>query len=155
MDRTDRQILNLLHRDGRMANVEIARRIGVSEGTVRKRIDRLMADGLLNIRGLVHPEDVGYATRALVLINVELPHLERISELLCQMREVLSVRWLTGCYDLAVEVVFDRNGELMSFLNERVGRSSHRDGSRHARGQTCRRVDYAHQYRAKGSRGGR
>ncbi len=122
MDRTDRQIINLLHRDGRMTNVAIARRIGVSEGTVRKRIDQLISGGMLRIRGLVRPEDVGYGTRALIMMNVELARMEEVSALLRQMRKVLSVKWLTGQYDLAVEAVFRDDKDLAAFLNDRISR---------------------------------
>ena len=38
IDELDAQIIRQLQVDGRLANTEIARRLGVSEGTVRKRI---------------------------------------------------------------------------------------------------------------------
>jgi Lrp/AsnC family transcriptional regulator for asnA, asnC and gidA len=41
-DDLDRAIVRLLETDGRLSNMEIARRLGVSESSVRKRIARLM-----------------------------------------------------------------------------------------------------------------
>ncbi len=122
MDHTDRLIVRLLHADGRRSNVEIARELGVSEGTIRKRIDRLLASGELQIRGLVEPQAVGLPTRAMIFFTVELPQLERVSRLLSGMAEVLSVKWLTGEYDLVVEAAFETDAHLVAFLNDRISR---------------------------------
>ena len=47
MDDLDREILNILRRDSRTPYTEIADRIGVSEGTVRNRVDRLLEAGII------------------------------------------------------------------------------------------------------------
>ena len=47
MDELDRQILTILRRDARTPYTEIADRIDTSEGTVRNRVDRLLADGVI------------------------------------------------------------------------------------------------------------
>jgi DNA-binding Lrp family transcriptional regulator len=47
MDDVDRQILDTLRRDARTPYTEIADDIGVSEGTVRNRVDRLVEDGVI------------------------------------------------------------------------------------------------------------
>ena len=41
LDDTDLNIIELLEENGRRPNVEIARLIGISESTVRKRIERM------------------------------------------------------------------------------------------------------------------
>jgi Lrp/AsnC family transcriptional regulator, regulator for asnA, asnC and gidA len=43
------KIITILRPDGRRSNVEIARRLGVAEGTVRKRIDRLVREQIIQI----------------------------------------------------------------------------------------------------------
>lgn len=47
MDDLDREILDILRRDARLPYTEIAERVGTSEGTVRNRVDRLVADGVI------------------------------------------------------------------------------------------------------------
>ncbi|MGM0399568.1 MAG: Lrp/AsnC family transcriptional regulator [Halobacteriota archaeon] len=47
MDDLDREILDFLRRDARTPYTEIADAIGVSEGTVRNRVDRLVEDGVI------------------------------------------------------------------------------------------------------------
>lgn len=47
MDDLDRDILDILRRDARLPYTEIASRVDTSEGTVRNRVDRLVADGVI------------------------------------------------------------------------------------------------------------
>ncbi|AAG20029.1 MULTISPECIES: Lrp/AsnC family transcriptional regulator [Halobacterium] len=47
MDDIDQQILDTLRRDARTPYTEIADDIGVSEGTIRNRVDQLVDDGVI------------------------------------------------------------------------------------------------------------
>ena len=49
LDEMDLNILEQLQEDGRRSNVEIARALGVSESTVRKRIDRMQHAGVIPV----------------------------------------------------------------------------------------------------------
>lgn len=120
MDAIDRQIVELLRANGRRANVDIAREIGISEGTVRKRIDRLVTGGVLRVVGLAEPRRIGLGVRVLISLQIELARLELASQILARFPEVMSVYVVTGEYDLVVEAVFPSNEHLMAFLSERV-----------------------------------
>jgi len=120
MDRLDRQIVELLRENGRRSNVDIARNLGISEGTVRKRVDRLVGTGALKIVGVTDPSAVGLVVRTLILLNVELAQMAQIGRQLSDMSEVLSVYCVTGEHDLAIEAAFESDEELMRFLTERV-----------------------------------
>jgi len=109
-----------LRENGRRSNVEIARLLGLSEGTVRKRIEKLLAEGNLCIVGLVDPQAVGYPLRALIALTVALPQLEPVSQRVCALPEVLRVYHVTGEYDLLVEGAFTDEPHLLAFLTERL-----------------------------------
>lgn len=47
MDEIDRSILDLLQDDGRAPYTDIAEELGVSEGTVRNRVERMVEDGTI------------------------------------------------------------------------------------------------------------
>ena len=47
LDDLDRQIVERLARDARVSNRAIAAELGVTEGTIRTRIKRLQAEGLI------------------------------------------------------------------------------------------------------------
>jgi len=120
MDEMDRQIVNLLRSNGRRSNVEIARELGVSEGTVRKRVDRLVETNALRIVGLADPSSVGLNLRALIFVTVQLARVEAVGALLCEMPEVLSVYRVIGEYDLVMEAAFETDANLLAFLRDRV-----------------------------------
>ena len=120
MDGLDRQIVELLRASGRRSNVEIARAVGVSEGTVRKRVERLLADGALAIRALVDPVAVGYPVRALIFLNVALRHVEEVGRRLAALPEVLAVHCLTGEHDLLAEVAVRTDADLLALLHEQI-----------------------------------
>lgn len=121
MDRTDRQIVELLRTDGRRSNVEIARQVGVSEGTVRKRVERLLSEGALSIHGLVEPAAVGYGTRVVLLLDVNLARLDEVGRKLAALPEVMSVHLTTGTHDLMAEVALASDRDLLRFLTREVG----------------------------------
>jgi Lrp/AsnC family transcriptional regulator for asnA, asnC and gidA len=120
MDSTDRKLLELLSSDGRRANVDMARLLGISEGTVRKRIDRLLTSGLLRVVGVVDPPAAGYGTRAWICLSTELARVDEVARQLCEMPEVLSVQTLMGEHDIVLEGAFETDEQLMAFLRERV-----------------------------------
>jgi len=122
MHQTDRRIIDALCKNGRQSNVKIAQALGISESTVRKRIDALLSRGELKVVGVVDPAMVGYKTRALAFLKVELAQVEQALRALSEMPEVVSVYWVTGEYDLVIDVVFESDDSLVSFLTERLSR---------------------------------
>ncbi len=122
LDATDRQIVKLLQVDGRRTNVDIARVLGLSESTVRKRLDRMLAAGEVHIASFVEPALVGYPVRAVIFLTVELNQVEQTANVLREMPEVSTLLWLAGEFDLAMWASFRDNEHLHSFLANRVSK---------------------------------
>jgi len=120
MDHVDRQIVALLSLNGRRSNVQIARELGVSEGTIRKRIDRLLSDGALRIVGIVDPQSAGCGTQALVYLDVDLAHAKAIDQTLVALPQVASVYWVTGEHDFIVDVIVESDAQLMGVLTDKI-----------------------------------
>jgi len=70
LDETDRAIIRLLQHDGRLPYREIARQLGVAEGTVRLRANRLTRSGALTIVAIADPFRLGYRVLAFSLLNL-------------------------------------------------------------------------------------
>ena len=47
LDEINGQIINILREDGRSSNASIARRLGMSEGTIRRRLNMLINSGIV------------------------------------------------------------------------------------------------------------
>jgi DNA-binding Lrp family transcriptional regulator/predicted transcriptional regulator len=121
LDKLDRQIIVLLQRDGRMANVEVARELGVAEGTVRKRLERLAESGIIHVTAVVNPSVLTAATPVFVGLEVDLPRVNEVAAELAAMPEILRVAIVAGEYDIIVEAVLSSMDQLLPFLRDRLG----------------------------------
>jgi len=116
LDATDLQIINLLQENGRASNIEMARAIGVTEGTVRRRVDRLISSNIIKIAAVLNPSKTGYLTNAIIGISTERGKLLEVGTALARRPEVVYVSYTTGLYDMIVEVLFRSDDELFAFL---------------------------------------
>lgn len=122
IDEVDQKIIRILQRDGRTTNVDIARRVGVTEGTVRKRIEKLTGRGLIRVAAIVDPAVVGRPVHTHIGLQVDMGALDRVIARLVSWEQVLSVHYVTGEYDLVLEAAFADNAGLMRFLTDEIGR---------------------------------
>lgn len=120
-DKTDKQIIAMLREDGRTTNNEIARELGVSEGTVRNRIRKLTEDGSIKITGLVDPDCL--PDKNLVLLGIKVAvskDLETIAEKISKLPGVVSVYIITGAMDITAEVFVDSKFGLIEFIGQQL-----------------------------------
>ncbi len=124
LDDTDRRIVSLLLKDGRISSAEITRRLGdsVSERSVRYRIDRLRRNGIIRISAIVNPHSLGYMVTGDVIIEVGAGKLREVAEQLAGFENVSYVAASAGEGDLSVQVYAHDNQELLRFVDEVVGR---------------------------------
>lgn len=120
LDSVDRQIIRILQQDGRMSNVEIARQVGISEATVRKRLERLLSEEVIRITAVPNAAKVGYFTITFLTLVVELSQVDRIADQLTRLPEVRSIHYTTGASDLIVEAWFTSNDDLLRFLTQHI-----------------------------------
>jgi Lrp/AsnC family transcriptional regulator for asnA, asnC and gidA len=120
IDAVDRQIICILQQDGRTSNVEVARQVGVSEATVRKRLDRLLGEGVIRITAVPNAAKVGFPTVTYVTLDVDLSYLDQIADRLERLPEVRSIYYATGENDLVVEAWFHSSEQLLHFLTQRL-----------------------------------
>ena len=59
LDQLDCQMIELLQKDGRISNTEIAKKIGMSEATVRTRLNRLIQEEVYSNCGGEQPYKAG------------------------------------------------------------------------------------------------
>ncbi|MGC8874012.1 MAG: response regulator, partial [Chloroflexia bacterium] len=100
--------------------VELARLVGVSEATVRRRVERLIAEGVIEVVACVDPRNVGLGVEALVYLQAELDKLTHIGQSLAAMPEVREVMYTSGAHDLVLRVALASNDDLLPFLTRRV-----------------------------------
>lgn len=125
IDDVNRAIIALLEQDGRMAFSEIAKRLAVSEGTVRNRVNWMRQAGMLRVIAITDPTAVNYKADAMIGINVARDVTPReVGERLALNPEVVYVLWVSGRFDLLVEIVCDDEERYHAFLEQQVYRHS-------------------------------
>ena len=121
MDELDRKIIQILQDNGRASNARIARDVGVSEGTVRRRLKTLVQGGVIKVVALPDPEVLGYDTEALVGIQVDPDKIDAVAKLLVGLKESSWVSVTTGSFDIFCWVTLPSSEELGNFLKAEVG----------------------------------
>lgn len=71
LDALDLQLIDELQVDGRIPYTELARRVDVTEKTVRRRVSRLLEERYITITAVTDPSALGFASMALALITLD------------------------------------------------------------------------------------
>lgn len=116
LDSTERRLIELLQEDGRLTVAQLARALGVTEVTARRKLKRLLSDGIIRVVATVDPFDVGYETPVIVGLKVERGMLDAVATAISRLPQVRYVGASTGRVDLIVEVVTRTNQDLANFL---------------------------------------
>ncbi len=116
-DDLNREIIKLLQQDGRLPYKDIARTLDVSEGTIRNRVQSMKQSGALKIVALADPMAIRYQADAMIGIKVASPATPRtVATRLAAHGEVVYVLWVSGRYDLLIEVVCETSDVFQQFL---------------------------------------
>ena len=121
MDDDDRAIIKILQEDGRAAHAEVARRLGVSEATVRRRLAKLRQDRVIRVVAVAEPERLGYHTSAFIGLQVDPARIEEVATKLAALEETEHVAITTGSYDIFIRVNLESTAALAAFLHRNVG----------------------------------
>ena len=111
--------IDMLEVDGRKPFNEIAKSLEISEGTVRNRVNRMKDAGVLQIKALVDRSAINYATDSMLGIKVaSTSSPTEVAKRLQDCNEIVFIIWVTGRYDLLVEIASEGDETLTRFLDE-------------------------------------
>jgi Lrp/AsnC family transcriptional regulator, leucine-responsive regulatory protein len=107
LDRTDRRILDLLQRHGRMSMTELGEQIGLSTSPSSERVKRLERSGYISGYH-AHVDPVRLGRSLLVFIEITLSQkspqiFEAVKREVGQMPEVLECHLVSGSFDYLVK----------------------------------------------------
>jgi Lrp/AsnC family transcriptional regulator, regulator for asnA, asnC and gidA len=120
-DTLNREIIAMLQEDGRKPFAEIATALDVSEGTIRNRVAAMKQAGQLQIAAIVDPRAAAYKADAMLGIKASSGTTpEKIARRLAALDDVVYILWVSGRYDLLVEIVSDAPDALTGFLNKHI-----------------------------------
>ncbi|MFI9722829.1 Lrp/AsnC family transcriptional regulator [Streptomyces sp. NPDC052396] len=120
LDEGDRALLELLSRDGRTGHAELAADTGLSESTVRRRLDRLRRLGVLSYQVDLPMAALGYHAEARLWLSVKPSALVSVARTLAGHPEVSFAAVTTGPTNVMASVICRDTGDLYRYLTESV-----------------------------------
>ena len=122
IDKIDRKILSTLQADGRIANVELAEKVGLSPTSIGERLKRLQRDGYIEGYGArLNPEMLGLGLLVFVevLLDKTTPDVfERFARAVRLAPEVLECHMVAGGFDYLVKARVADMSAYRRFLGE-------------------------------------
>jgi Lrp/AsnC family transcriptional regulator for asnA, asnC and gidA len=119
LDQANRSIIEVLQRDGRRPYGAIAEEVGLSEAAVRRRVQRLREDGVIQIVAVTDPLQLGFHRQAMVGIRAE-GDIRQVAAEVSALDKVDYVVMCAGSFDILAEVMCEDDDRLLHFLNDSV-----------------------------------
>lgn len=119
-DDTDMRIAHMLGEDGRLSNRELARRLGVSEGSIRQRLGRLLSSGALRIAAQANIEHQPEAFLAIVGVKIDGRRLTDCAERIARLPSVVTTMIVTGRHDLMAIILAPSRQTLVDFVTNEL-----------------------------------
>lgn len=108
LDETDKEILRILQKDGRLANAEIASRVSMSAPACWKRLKRLEESVIQGYHASIDPQALGLGLFAFISISLD-SHSEKAMRSfeagVMALTSVVACHNVSGKYDYLLQVV--------------------------------------------------
>lgn len=124
LDAIDRRIVEILQRDGRISNVDLAAQVHLSAPQCFRRIRALEERGVLRgYRAEVAPAALGLGVTAFVSLNIDGEAFDRVRQIEALIRdfpEILECHTVSGDCDYLLKVVAADLKSLSQFLTDKL-----------------------------------
>ena len=115
LDAADQGIVALLQTNGRATYTELARHVGLSESSVRKRVNDLRRNEVIDIVAVTDPLQLGFSHEAMLAVH-SVTNPDELADQLAAIGEVDFVVLVAGRYSLLLEVVASSDDEFVELI---------------------------------------
>ncbi len=126
IDATDRRILSILQREGRLSNAELADRVNLSASACHRRVGRLESDGYIrDYVALLNPRKLGVPTTVFVEITLQGQAdelLEAFEKAVALIPNVLECHLMAGSADYLLKVVAENTEDFARIHRKHLAR---------------------------------
>lgn len=116
IDDTDREIIRLLQIDGRTSYSQLGRTVGLSDAAARQRVNRLTAEGYIDIVAVTDPVKMGLENQALLGIRVS-DDARKVAVEVGALDNAVYVVMTAGRFDIIAEIVTRNREEFIEVSN--------------------------------------
>lgn len=119
VDEMDLDIIRILQRNARRSNRNIATELGVSEGTIRGRIKRMLADRVFRIQAVSDVVAFGYGAHAFITVTADSGTVDDVAAALAIRDDVSQLTRVLDDFDfIAVVIGRDHDSLMAAILDE-------------------------------------
>ena len=122
LDQLDCQMIELLQKDGRISNTDLAKEIGISEATVRTRLNRLINEEYIQIVAVSNPIKLGFEIVGNIRIHVEIKKMGKIIRELKDLKPLWFIVQTTGGTGIDTEFVVKSLDELNELIFDKINK---------------------------------
>lgn len=122
VDSLDKQLIARLEKDASQASGLLSEDLKIHPSTVRRRVNRLIEEGVIRIAAIPDPDKTGYHFVAIVAFDIDHENLESVLDSLSRKEQV---RWLsstTGRFDAIALVWFTSSSEYYDFIQTELAK---------------------------------
>lgn len=120
LDDIDSAILDLLRQDGRISNREVARALGISEGTVRQRLKKLVDAKAMRLGLVTDIHTTGLSVGVTVRIKALPQRIRDIAQALAQLESTSFVALTLGRFDILAVLVVRSRVEAAEIIDNQI-----------------------------------
>jgi Lrp/AsnC family transcriptional regulator for asnA, asnC and gidA len=122
MDDIDYNLIVELQKDSRRSNRQLARLLGISEATVRRRIKDLVDTHTIELTAIPDPYKIGITIFGFMGLQVELSQVDAVAERLARYPEVQYVGICSGTNQILISLMLHSPERLSEFITTELSR---------------------------------
>ena len=112
IDALDYQIIEQLVKDGRKNSKELSKELHVDSSTIRRRVHRLIEEGIIYIIALPEPSKAGFPMQAIIGLNVDNMELDNNLKIINEIPECTFVSVTTGRFNVMIIIWCHSSAEI-------------------------------------------
>ena len=114
----DYRIIRLLQKNGRIPNTEIAKKLGISEATVRNRMQALIGEERIQVLAVVNPLKLKSGILGNLRVKADRQQLEKVGNELSKLDELWYIAQLVGTADFDAEYYVSAQHEFGALVDK-------------------------------------
>ncbi len=114
----DYRIIRLLQKNGRTPNTEIAKKLGISEATVRNRLQALIGEERIQVLAVVNPLKLKSGILGNLRVKADRQQLEKVGNELSKLDELWYIAQLVGTADFDAEYYVSAQHEFGALVDK-------------------------------------
>ena len=143
IDDLDMKIIERLGTDARVSNREIAREFGLTEGTIRARIKRLLAEKVIRVAAVTNSTQLKNPILAYLFVEADsAAHVDAMAQALAQVPEITFTATLLGRSDVLAMTLVENGDQLTDLLHRTIDKIPGVHRVQYSLGQNFIKHDY-------------